>query len=112
MGIDQKSNELLQGALDLLVLRTLHSGERHGFGILKRIEQMSGQEIVVHQGSLYPALYRLERHGHICSRDGLSENNRKAKYYSLTPLGETLLEEKTETWKRFSRAISLILEMT
>jgi len=111
MGIDQKSNELLQGALDLLVLRTLQSGERHGFGILKRIEQMSGQEIVVHQGSLYPALYRLERNGHISSRDGISENNRKAKYYTLTPQGAILLQEKTETWKRFSHAISLVLEM-
>ena len=104
------SNELLQGALELLILRTLQSEERHGFGILKRIEQMSGDEIIVHQGSLYPALYRLERNGSIESRTGISENNRKAKYYSLTPQGASSLKEKTETWKRFSRAIGLILE--
>jgi PadR family transcriptional regulator PadR len=104
------SNELLQGALDLLILRTLQTEERHGFGILKRIEQMSGEEIIVHQGSLYPALYRLERNGSIQSRTGTSENNRKAKYYSLTPKGTSLLQEKTATWKRFSKAISLILE--
>ena len=108
--MNTNANELLQGALELLVLRTLSSGERHGFGILKRIEQMSGQEIVVHQGSLYPALYRLERNGSIQSRTGISENNRKAKYYSLTPKGESLLQEKTETWRRFSRAITLVLE--
>ncbi len=105
-----KTNDLLQGALDLLVLRSLYTEKRHGWGILKRIQQSSNDELIIHQGSLYPALYRLERQGFIKSDFGLSENNRKAKYYSLTRKGKRKLEREIEKWNRFSTAIVSVLQ--
>jgi len=105
-----KTNDLLQGALDLLALRALYAEKRHGWGILKRIQQSSKDELIIHQGSLYPALYRLERQGFIKSEFGLSENNRKAKYYSLTRKGKTKLDSEIENWNRFSSAIASVLE--
>ena len=105
-----KTNDLLQGALELLILRTLQNEARHGWGILKRIEQISMEELVIHQGSLYPALYRLEKNGYIKSELGLSENNRKAKYYSLTGPGVKRLEEEMATWGRFAKAVGKILK--
>ena len=105
-----KTNDLLQGALELLILRTLQNESRHGWGILKRIEQISKDELVIHQGSLYPALYRLEKNGDIKSVFGLSENNRKAKYYSLTKAGEKRLEQEVATWGKFARAVGQILK--
>ena len=106
----EKTNDLLQGALDLLVLRSIYAEKRHGWGILKRIQQSSNEELVIHQGSLYPALYRLERQGFIKSELGLSENNRKAKYYSLTRKGKGKLEREIDKWKRFSSAIMNVLQ--
>lgn len=105
-----KTNDLLQGALDLLVLRSLLSGKRHGWGILKRIEQSSKEVLIIHQGSLYPALYRLERQGFIKSEFGLSENNRKAKYYSLTDRGRSQLEHEIANWKEFAIAIYDVIQ--
>ncbi|MCG8526817.1 MAG: PadR family transcriptional regulator [Opitutales bacterium] len=105
-----KTNDLLQGALDLLVLRSLVSEPRHGWGILKRIEQSSKEVLIIHQGSLYPALYRLERQGFIKSEFGLSENNRKAKYYSLTKQGQAQLDHEVANWNQFASAIADVLQ--
>jgi len=104
------TNELLQGAMDLLVLRAISTEKRHGWGILKRIQQCSQDALVIHQGSLYPALYRLERQSFIKSEFGLSENNRKAKYYSLTRKGKRKLETEIDKWKRFVDAIQMVLK--
>jgi transcriptional regulator len=101
--------DLLQGTLDLLILRTLASGPRHGWAISLRIEQVSDRVLVVTQGSLYPALYRLEEQGLIASAWGLSENNRRAKFYRLTRAGERRLARETESWERLARAVSRVL---
>lgn len=105
-----KTSDLLQGALELLILRTLRNESRHGWGILKRIEQISEEAFTLNQGSLYPALYRLEKNGYIKSEFGVSENNRRAKYYELTAEGRTRLESEIKTWSKFSKAVGLILE--
>ena len=102
--------DLLQGTLDLLVLRTLAAGPRHGWAISQRIEQVSERVIVVTQGSLYPALYRLEEQGLIAAEWGLSENNRRAKYYRLTRAGEKRLARETESWERLAGAVGRVLE--
>lgn len=104
--------ELLQGTLDLLILRTLASGAMHGYAIAQRIQQRSGDVLVVEEGSLYPCLYRMEEKGWISAEWGKSENNRRAKYYSLTRAGRRQLEEETATWERIHRAISLVLAPT
>lgn len=104
------TNDLLQGALELLALRSLSTESRHGWDILKRIQQCSKDELIINQGSLYPALYRLERKGLIGSKMGLSENNRKAKYYFLTKKGHLKLDEEVANWNRFSQAITLVLK--
>jgi len=101
--------EVLQGTLDMLVLKTLASGPAHGQTIAKVIERGSGEFLQIEQGSLYPALYRLEDRGWLASFWGTTENNRKAKYYRLTPAGRKQLIEQTSRWDRMVRAISGIL---
>ncbi len=107
-----KSNDLLQGTLDLLILKAVSLGPLHGYGVLLRIQQISGEELVIQQGSLYPALYRLEHQGAIASEWGESENNRRAKYYRLTDLGCARLAEETDKWNRMSGIIGVILRAT
>jgi transcriptional regulator len=102
-------SDLLQGTLDLLVLRTLVPGEMHGWGIAQRIQQVSADVLSVTQGSLYPALYRLEEQGFIASSWGTSENNRRAKFYSLTRTGHRALERERENWERFAAAVGRVL---
>jgi PadR family transcriptional regulator PadR len=102
--------ELLQGTLDLLVLKTLHAGPLHGYAIAQRIQQRSDDVLTVEEGSLYPALYRMEEKGWIAAAWGKSENNRRAKYYSLTRTGRRQLQEETVFWERISRAITLVLQ--
>jgi PadR family transcriptional regulator, regulatory protein PadR len=101
--------ELLQGTLDMLILKALQHEPMHGFGISVRIRQMSDEVLQVEQGSLYPALYRLEDQGWIKSEWGVSDNNRKAKFYSLTATGRKQLNAETENWARMSAAINLVL---
>jgi len=101
--------DLLQGTLDLLILKTLSTGPRHGWGISQRIQQMSRDVLRVNQGSLYPALHRLEQQGWVLAQWGKSENNRQAKYYELTALGRRQLEEETENWARLSAAVAGIV---
>ncbi len=107
-----KQMELLQGTLDLLILKAVSLGPLHGYGVLLRIQQISGEELVIQQGSLYPALYRLEHQGVIASEWGDSENNRRAKYYRLTPAGRRRLEAETEKWNRMAGVIAGILRAT
>jgi PadR family transcriptional regulator len=102
--------DLLQGTLDLLVLKTLQSGTTHGWDIAQRIQQVSRDVLKVNQGSLYPALHRLEAQGLVASEWGDSENNRRAKFYKLTPAGRKQLATETDSWERFAGAISLILQ--
>ena len=104
--------DLLQGTLDLLVLKTLQSGPTHGWDIAQRIRQVSRDVLRVNQGSLYPALHRLEAQGSITSEWGASDSNRRAKFYRLTAAGRRRLAAETETWERFSEAIGLILQNT
>lgn len=101
--------ELLQGTLDLLILKTLSAGPMHGFAIAQRIQQCSEDVLVVEEGSLYPCLYRMEAKGWIRAEWGKSENNRRAKYYELTRAGRKQLEEETAIWERVHRAITLVL---
>jgi PadR family transcriptional regulator, regulatory protein PadR len=107
-----KQQDILQGTLDLLILKAVSLGPLHGYGVLLRIQQISGEELVILQGSLYPALYRLEHQGAIASEWGESENNRRAKYYQLTDLGRARLGEETERWQRMSGIINGILNAT
>ena len=104
-------DELLQGTLDMLVLKALQLGSMHGWGITERLESGSKHILQVGQGSLYPALYRLERQGFIGSEWGTSDNNRRARYYHLTAAGRARLAEERQAWKRMSRAVELILAM-
>jgi transcriptional regulator len=104
--------DLLQGTLDMLILRSLQLESMHGFGISGRIRQMSDKVLQVEQGSLYPALYRLEEQGWIKAEWGVSDNNRKAKYYSLTAAGRKQLEAETANWERLATAINLVLRPT
>jgi transcriptional regulator len=106
------STDLLQGTLDLLILRTLAAGPMHGWGVAQRIQQLSLEALQVGQGSLYPALHRLEYKGWIASEWGNSDNNRRAKFYSLTPLGRKQLETEIDTWERLSTAVGLVLSGT
>ncbi len=103
-------SDLLQGTLDMLILKTLALGSMHGWGISQRIQQVSQDVLQVNQGSLYPALHRLETQGWIDSEWGASENNRRAKYYRLTPAGQAQLMEETENWRRLSKAVTRILQ--
>ena len=103
-------SDLLQGTLDVLILNTLQSGSQHGWGIAQRIQQISDDVLQVNQGSLYPALYRLEAKGWIRSDWGNSENNRRAKFYVLTRSGRRQLAEERESWQRFAAAVGRVLE--
>src|SRR5271154_3405490 len=102
--------DLLQGTLDLLILKAVSLGPLHGYGVLLRIQQVSGQALVIQQGSLYPALYRLEHQGAISSEWGESDNNRRAKFYQLTASGRAQLRAETEKWNRMSDVIAGILK--
>ncbi|MFN7995971.1 MAG: PadR family transcriptional regulator [Bryobacteraceae bacterium] len=104
-----KEIDLLQGTLDLLILKSLALGPVHGYGVSLRIQQLSREALQVQQGSLYPALHRLEHQGWIASEWGVSDNNRKAKFYSLTPAGQKQLERETAEWKSLTEAVGLIL---
>ena len=108
----KEKGDLLQGTLDMLVLKALQLEPMHGWGITERIEQWSESVLHLGQGSLYPALYRLERQGLIRSKWHVTENNRRARYYSLTPQGRRHLSEELAQWRRMSRAINLVLEAT
>ena len=101
---------LLQGTLDLLILKSLVAGEKHGLGISRRIEQITGGTFVVKPGSLFPALHRMEEEGWISAFWGDSENNRRAKYYRLTKAGQKQLETETKRWDRISLAIAQALQ--
>jgi transcriptional regulator len=102
--------DLLQGTLDVLILKTLALAPLHGWGISQRIQQLSRDVLQVNQGSLYPALYRLESRGWIRSEWGNSENNRRARFYELTKAGRRQLTEETESWERFAAAVARVLE--
>ena len=104
-----KQLELLQGTLDMLILKAVSLGSMHGYGVLLRIQQISKEQLAIPQGSLYPALYRLEHNGLIVSVWGESDNNRKAKFYSLTTAGRRQLKEETRDWNRMAETIAGIL---
>ena len=107
-----KPTDLLQGTLDLLILKTLALEPTHGWGIGLRIQQVSSDVLQVQQGSLYPALHRLEHQGWISAKWGESENGRRAKYYSLTRAGALQLERETENWRRLSNAVTNLVEQS
>jgi len=109
MAFVDKKLELLQGTLDMLILKTLEAGQRHGYSIAERIEQVSKDVLAIEEGSLYPALHRLVKRGWIKSERGLSENNRKAKYYTLTKAGRRQLESEATDWARLSEAITRVM---
>jgi PadR family transcriptional regulator PadR len=102
--------DLPQGTLDLLILRTLALGPQHGWAVSERVQQVSSDVLRIQQGSLYPALHRLERRGWIRAAWGTSENNRRAKYYELTRSGRRQLEVETESWRRLTAAVAQVLE--
>jgi PadR family transcriptional regulator PadR len=104
-----KNVELLQGTLDMLILKAVSLGPLHGYGVLLRLQQISKRALQIPQGSLYPALYRLEHKGWIDSEWGESENRRKAKYYRLTAAGKRQLRNETEQWSRLNEAIASVL---
>ena len=102
--------DLPQGTLDLLILRTLSNGPHHGWAISERVQQVSSDALSIQQGSLYPALHRLERRGWVKARWGTSENNRRAKYYELTKTGTKQLELETQAWHKLTAAVAQVLE--
>jgi PadR family transcriptional regulator PadR len=102
--------DLPQGTLDLLILRTLSLEPQHGWAISERVQQVSSDVLRIQQGSLYPALHRLERRGWIKAKWGTSENNRRAKYYELTRMGQKQLEAETESWRKLAVAVAQVLE--
>jgi transcriptional regulator len=107
-----EKSDLLQGTLDVLILKTLSAGAMHGWGISQRIQQLSQDVLAINQGSLYPALHRLEEKGWIAAEWGNSENNRRARFYSLTRAGKRQLAEETESWERFAAAVTRVLAAT
>lgn len=107
-----KRVDLLQGTLDMLILKAVSLGPLHGYGVLLRIQQISGGKLEIQQGSLYPALYRLEHQGWIASEWGESENKRKAKFYRLTETGRSQLQSETAKWNRMASMIAGILRTT
>lgn len=107
-----KSAELLPGTLDMLILKAVSLRPLHGYGVLQRIQQISGDALEIPQGSLYPALYRLEHQALIAAEWGVSENNRRAKYYTLTTAGARRLREETAGWNRLASAIMAALSAT
>lgn len=107
----QQKEDVLQGTLDLLVLKTLDVlGSMHGYGIAQRIQQISDEALQLNQGTLYPALLRLQQRGWIQSKWGVSENNRKARYYSLTKIGRDRLRKETESWERMVAIVNRVLQ--
>ena len=107
----QPKSDVLQGTLDLLVLKTLNTmGPMHGWGIAQRIQQVSEDMLRLNQGTLYPALLRLQQRGWITAKWGVSDNNRKAKYYSITKAGRKQLEQEAEGWQRMAAVINRVLE--
>jgi transcriptional regulator len=107
----QPKSDVLQGTLDLLVLKTLNTmGPMHGWGIAQRIQQVSEDMLRLNQGTLYPALLRLQQRGWITAKWGVSDNNRKAKYYSITRAGQKQLEQEAESWERMAALINRVLE--
>ncbi len=111
--MDPPRGEVLQGTLDLIVLQTLHAmGPLHGYGIAQRVQQVSEDLLKLNQGTLYPALLRLEQRGWIASKWGASENNRKAKFYSLTRAGRKQLLEETRSWERMTALMARLLSGT
>jgi len=104
------SVDLLPGTLDVLVLKSVSLGSLHGYGVLLRIEQITGGALLVEQGALYPALFRLEQQGLLATEWGVSDNNRRAKFYQLTPKGRRRLKEETAGWNRLARAMTAALE--
>ena len=106
----KQKSDLLQGTLDMLILKTLALGRRHGWGIAQRIQQTSDAVLTINQGSLYPALHRLEQQGLVAAHWGSSDNNRQAKFYELTAGGRRQLETETENWARLSDAVARILK--
>jgi PadR family transcriptional regulator, regulatory protein PadR len=109
---EKNRSDLLQGTLDMLVLKALQLEPMHGWGITERIEQWSRQVLQVNQGSLYPALYRLQRQGWITSSWKTTENNRRARYYALTAAGRRQLAAEQESWDRLSGAVNLVMRMS
>lgn len=107
-----KSAEILPGTLDMLILKAVSLNPLHGYGVLLRIRQISKDALEIPQGSLYPALYRLEHHGLIVAEWGQSENNRRAKYYTLTAAGRRRLRQETAGWNRLASAIAAALNAT
>jgi PadR family transcriptional regulator, regulatory protein PadR len=107
---NQTGGELVQGTLDMLILKTLTRGPQHGYGIAQIIRQASDEVLRVEEGSLYPALHRLELDGWIDAEWGLSSNNRRARYYRLTPLGRKQLTKEAGNWSRLARAIAQVME--
>jgi len=105
-----KRIDLPQGTLDLLILRTLALGSQHGWAISERVQQISSDVLQIQQGSLYPALHRLERRGWIKAEWGTSDNNRRAKYYRLTPAGKRQLHAEAESWLKLTAAVAQVLE--
>jgi PadR family transcriptional regulator, regulatory protein PadR len=103
-------DELLQGTLDMLILAVLKSGEKHGFAVAERIHELSSNVLTVEEGSLYPALYRMERKGWIEPEWGVSLNNRRAKYYRLTKAGRRQLETESTGWERMASAIAQVMQ--
>jgi PadR family transcriptional regulator PadR len=108
--LEEQRIDLPQGTLDLLILRTLSLGPQHGWAISERVQQVSSDVLKIQQGSLYPALHRLERRGWIKAKWGTSENNRRAKYYELTRTGQKQLETETDSWRKLAAAVAQILE--
>jgi PadR family transcriptional regulator PadR len=104
------TTDLLQGTLDLLILKTLSLGPQHGWGVAQRIQQTSRDLLQINQGSLYPALHRLEEQGWIESEWGVSDNNRRAKFYRLTGEGRAQLDRETESWRQYADAVRWILQ--
>lgn len=106
----EKKSDVLQGTLDLMVLKTLESmSPLHGYGIARRIEQVSGNSLIMNQGTIYPALLRLEQRGWIKSEWGISETNRRARFYSLSRIGRKKIAEETENWKRVASTMARFL---
>jgi PadR family transcriptional regulator PadR len=112
MSVVDKTAELLPGTLDMLILKAVSLKPLHGYGVLQRIQQISGDALTIPQGSLYPALYRLEHQALIAAEWGVSENNRRAKYYTLTAAGRRRLREETAGWNRLASAITAALSDT
>jgi PadR family transcriptional regulator, regulatory protein PadR len=110
--VAREKDDVLQGTLDMLVLKALELGDMHGWGITERIELGSKHTFQLNQGSLYPALYRLERQGYVTSRWGTTENNRRARYYSLTAAGRRQLAAEVQLWERLSAGVNLVLRMS